>query len=234
MCGRIDQSQPIEHYLQQRAWPGLVNASAAEPKFNVAPGTFRPLLHRVDDHYQVDDLHWGYQAAWASGKIPVAINARLEKIGGKYWHPLLKSGRAIVPADGWYEWTGDKGVKQPWHIHRSDHAPLFMAALASFAPAGDNKASAGFTIVTADALGGMVDVHDRRPVVFSAADAALWLDPDLPAEAAEMLAREQALGPETFAWHAVSKAVGNVRNQGAALVAPLAEAAPVRDAAHRN
>jgi putative SOS response-associated peptidase YedK len=84
----------------------------------------------------------------------------------------------------------------------------------------------------------MVDVHDRRPVVFSAADAALWLDPDLPAEAAEMLAREQALGPETFAWHAVSKAVGNVRNQGAGLVEPLAEAAPVPDAeqgvTHRN
>jgi putative SOS response-associated peptidase YedK len=38
--------------------------------------------------------------------------------------------------------------------------------------------SAGFSIITADAAGGMVDVHDRRPVVFSAEDAALWLNPD--------------------------------------------------------
>lgn len=221
MCGRIDQSQPIDHYL--REWPGVVNGSQAAPRFNVSPGTFRPILHRIDHNYHVDDLHWGYQASWAAGKVPVTINTRLEKISGRYWKPLLKTGRAIVPTDGWYEWTGEKGAKQPWHIHRIKHEPLFMAALAHFGPGTENKATSGFTIVTADALGGMVDVHDRRPVIFSAADAMLWLDPDLSTEGAEEMAHQMALPPDSFAWHPVSKAVGKVTNDGPELVHRLVE-----------
>lgn len=34
----------------------------------------------------------------------------------------------------------------------------------------------GFTIVTANTRGGLVDVRDRRPVVLSAEDAAMWLN----------------------------------------------------------
>ena len=223
MCGRIDQSQPIEYYV--RDWPGVVNGSQAVPKFNVSPGTYRPVLHRVDAHYHVDDLHWGYQAAWAAGKVPVTINTRLEKISGRYWKHLLGAGRAIVPADGWYEWTGEKGAKQPWHIHRSQHEPVFMAALADFGPGTENKATSGFTIITADALGGMVDVHDRRPVIFSAEDAMHWLDPELSTEGAEEMARQMSMPPKSFEWYRVSKLVGNVRNDGPALSSRLPEGA---------
>ncbi len=171
----------------------------------------------------IGDLHWGYRSAWAeaSGKIPMAINTRLEKITNRYWNPLLKKGRAIVPADGWYEWTGEKGQKQPWHIHRGDGEPLYLAALANFAPSAEVKTLNAFTIVTADAQGGMVDVHDRRPVVLTAADAAVWLDPDMAADQAEQLIRSVALGPDSFDWYPVDKAVGNVKNDGAALIQPV-------------
>lgn len=60
--------------------------------------------------------------------------------------------------------------------------------------------------------GGIVDVHDRRPVVLSARDAALWLEGDLPSEQAEFLLRSVALGPTSFDWFVVGRAVGNVRN----------------------
>lgn len=62
------------------------------------------------------------------------------------------------------------------------------------APSNEFKASNGFTIVTADAQGGLIDVHDRRPIVLSAADAALWLDEGLAAEQAELLLRSVAIG----------------------------------------
>ena len=171
----------------------------------------------------VNDLHWGYRSAWAeaSGKIPMAINTRLEKIANSYWRGLLKNGRSIVPAFSWYEWTGEKGDKQPWHIHRRDRAPVYMAALANPGSRTEAKALHGFTIVTADAEGGMLDVHDRRPVVLSADAAAAWLDPATPAEMAEEIVRIVALGPDAFAWHAVSRAIGNVRNQGPELVKPI-------------
>lgn len=60
----------------------------------------------------------------------------------------------------------------------------------------------------------MVDVHDRRPVVFTATDAALWLDPATPPEMVEQLARNASLGPEWFDWFKVSKAVGSFIQRG--------------------
>jgi putative SOS response-associated peptidase YedK len=173
----------------------------------------------------LDDAFWSYQAAWAVSKVPICSNTRLDKITNRYWGPLLKRGRAIVPANGWYEWTGEKPNKQPYHIHRKDRELLYIAALGNFAEAvpEQHKAATGFTLVTDDAVGGMVDVHDRRPVVFAAADAALWMDPATPPEMAEQLARTSSLGPEWFDWHKVSKAVGPASNEGQELAQPVAK-----------
>lgn len=223
MCGRFDQNDIARRFTAAFGWADAAIRSQATPTVNAAPGTYRPVMHMEDGQLVVDDLYWGYRAHWAAGKIPVAYNARLENIANKYWGRLLKNGRAVVPAYAWYEWTGDKGKRQPWRIHRKDRAPLFMLALANFGPFKEHKAESGFVLVTADASGGMVDIHDRRPVCLNAADAALWLDPDLPAEQAEMLARSLALGPDAFAWYKVSPALNRAGNDGVALIEPLEE-----------
>ncbi|MBA5688883.1 SOS response-associated peptidase family protein [Rugamonas apoptosis] len=113
---------------------------------------------------------------------------------------LLNRSSVAISAALKYEWTGEKGQRQAWHIHRKDRAPLFMLALASFAPAGAHPSETGFVLLTTDSRGGMVDVHDRSPLVLEAADAATWLDPDLSPEQAAELARALALGPDCFAW----------------------------------
>lgn len=225
MCGRLDQHHTAAEYLAAMRWPGLdpIPGSQARPSYNAAPGTWRPLMRLAGGRLVVDDAWWGYRAAWAVGKVPITINARIEKLSNRYWSGLLKKGRAIVPADGWYEWTGEKGKKQAWHVHLKSHAPMFIAALAPPAPGPvrEHPSEAGFVLVTADAQGGMVDVHDRRPVVLSARDAALWLDPGVPAEQADHLLRALALENDAFGWHPVSKAVGRPTNEGAHLTAPL-------------
>ena len=45
----------------------------------------------------------------------------------------------------------------------------------------------------------MVDIHSRAPIVFTAADAAIWLAPDLSGEQATEIARAVALGADKFA-----------------------------------
>lgn len=219
MCGRLDQSD-IPRLIADFSWAeSMIDRTEAEDSYNVAPGTYRPVLHVEDDQFVVDDLHWGYRSAWAeaSGKIPMTINTGLEKISNSYWRSLLKNGRAIVPAFGWYEWTGEKGEKQPWHIHKRDRSPIYLAALANPGVKTDSRALHGFTIVTADAQGGLIDEHDRRPVVLNADAAVAWLDPATPAEMAEEIVKVPALGPEAFAWYAIDRAIGNVRNQGSKL-----------------
>ncbi len=226
MCGRFDQNDIARRYIAAFGWADAAYNSQAQPTYNAAPGTYRPVIHMQDGEPAVDDLHWGYRAAWAAEKLPVCVNARLEKITNNYWRKLLKTGRAVVPANGWYEWTGEKGKRQPWHIHRKDGEPLFMLALANFGPFKEHKAESGFVLVTADAEGGMVDIHDRRPVVLNAADAATWLDPDISTEQAEMLARQMALPADAFAWYKVSPEVNYAGRDGAHLIEPLPEPEP--------
>lgn len=223
MCGRLDQND-IPRLLGDFAWADeIVNRSSAEGKYNVGPGTLRPVMHVVDQALIVDDLYWGYRSPWgeASGKVPISSNAKVEKIMGSYWKALLKRGRAVAPAQGWYEWTGEKPNKQPWHIHRVDGKPLYLAAVASLDSKDDYKGATGFALVTSGASGGMLDIHDRRPLVLTAEDALVWLDPKMAPDAAAEFLRGAALPPEAFSWHKVDRAVGNVRNQGAQLAMPI-------------
>jgi putative SOS response-associated peptidase YedK len=193
------------------------------PNWNVPPGTAPWLLHRFGgEKNQIDRVHWGYRPSWAIEKgIPTAINARIEKaVTGAFFRPLWKSGRAIVPADGWYEWTGEKGRKQPWYIRLKTDRPMFLAALTNYRPDKEPDDGTGFVIVTEAADEGLVDVHDRRPVVLGAEDAALWMDNDLPKEQAEQLARSMSLPPDCFVWYPVSKDVNKASNNNDSLIQP--------------
>lgn len=124
-------------------------------------------------------------------------------------------------ADGWYEWVvdpADPKRKQPYFIRLKSQAPIFMAALAQVQAGLEPNEGDGFVIITAASDQGMLDIHDRRPLVLAPEQARAWLDPQLPAEQAERLAREQCLPVADFEWFAVSKDVGNMRNEGAQLL----------------
>ncbi|HYD82346.1 MAG TPA: SOS response-associated peptidase [Paucimonas sp.] len=222
MCGRITQYLSSDVYASYFE-PDLsvLAAQGGAPNWNVAPGTRPLLMHRfAGDTLEIERVRWGYRPSWAADKgLPVAINARIEKAAtGAFFRPLWRSGRAIVPANGWYEWTGEPRHKQPWYIHLKSGAPMFLAAITNHRPGKEEHEGTGFVLVTAAADGGMVDIHDRRPVVLAPEDAALWMDNSLPSEQAEHLARALSLAPEAFAWHPVGKEVNKVGNNHPGLI----------------
>jgi len=227
MCGRIAQYKSKFDYATELGGDGSAFPEVGEdfyPNWNVPPGSYPWLMHRFNDgHARIDKVHWGYRPTWAVEKgLPMAINARIEKAAsGAFFRHLWKSGRAIVPADGWYEWTGAPRHKQPWYIRLKTDRPMFLAALTDFRPGKELHEGSGFVIITATAEGGMVDVHDRRPVVFGADDAQLWLDAALPVEQAERLARSMMLPTEMFAWYTVSKDASRVGTNDPHLIEPV-------------
>lgn len=79
-------------------------------------------------------------------------------------------------------------------------------------------------IITDASNEGMVDIHDRRPVVLAPEQAQEWLETGLSPERSIEIAQHEGRPVADFRWHPVSKAVGNVRNQGAELIAPVDEA----------
>ncbi len=96
-----------------------------------------------------------------------------------------------------------------------------MAAIGS-TPFERGDEAEGFLIVTAAADQGLVDIHDRRPLVLSPEAAREWMGQKRLAVKKPQKSRPVAVFPANqFSWHPVSRAVGNVKNQGAELIQPV-------------
>ena len=98
-----------------------------------------------------------------------------------------------------------------------------MAGLTNWKPFTPQYVERGFIIATADADGGVVDIHDRRPVALEPADACRWMDPETPVEEAAHIAQTRSLPTEEFMWWRVDRAVNRVdpHNNGKHLIAPI-------------
>lgn len=237
MCGRITQYRGRAKYAEEIGWgadpeqstlvehrgPGRWGPDRIR-HYNLPPGLYPDVMHTLHQGKPMfDTLHWGYRPQWAVEQgIPMATNARIEKaVTGRYFRHMWRAGRIIVPADGWYEWTGEKGHKQPWYIRLKGDRPMFLAAVSNFVPYKERPPGSGFVIVTAAAEAGLVDVHDRRPVVLAPVDARLWMDNTLNADQAEQRARSRSLPPDAFEWYRVSTDVNNARNNDEHLIEPI-------------
>lgn len=92
-----------------------------------------------------------------------------------------------------------------------------MAAIGS-TPFERGDEAEGFLIVTAAADKGLVDIHDRRPLVLSPDAAREWMRQDGGGKEAAEIAVDGSVPADKFIWHAVTRAVGNVGNQGPGLI----------------
>jgi len=221
MCGRLSQYRGIHDFVDALSMPGaLVNDVGEQPlaHFNVAPGTDVAVLSAHRAHW----LRWGWRPHWAHDRA-APINARVEKVAHSPFFRAIWGHRLLVPIDGWFEWVDEgEAKKQPYYIHRRDGLPAFCAGIGQWDVAEDD----GFVIITADSVGGMVDIHDRRPVVLAPALARDWLNPDCDKGQAEQMLLNLGEPAESFAWYGVDKAVGNVRNQGPELLNPVGAGLP--------
>ena len=228
MCGRYSIYESMDHYLKALAPEQLViNGYDLWPisRYNVAPTTRVEIIRPVEDRLSVDKVRWGWSPFSAKGKRPDPINARVETVmTGKFFKELWPNGRALVPANGWFEWgkdPADPKKKQPYFITLKDEVPLFFAGLAQVHPGLEPDDRDGFVIITAASDQGLVDIHERKPLVLAPEHAREWIDPDTSPKRATEIALEHCRPAEHFHWYPVAKEVGNVRNQGQQLIEPL-------------
>ncbi|CAI0699794.1 Uncharacterised ACR, COG2135 [Serratia fonticola] len=227
MCGRFAQIQTRADYLDALA-SDLEFASALDTvpiaRYNVAPGTHVLLVNQRDGALYMEPISWGYGPDWwLEMKRQPVINARVETAAtSRIFKPLWDRGRMLVAADGWYGWKkspDDSKLKQPYFIHAN--GPIFFAAISRYHTDKAEQNEDGFVIITGASDSGLLDIHDRRPIVLPPAAAREWLDPDTSSKRAEELAIKNAMQADEFTWHPVSRAVGNIKNGSADLVKPI-------------
>src|SRR4029077_15047637 len=122
MCGRY-VSVSSTTILVDRFTIDEVRITEKEPVYNVAPTLEMPLVAVSRGRRVLDQVRWGLVPSWAKDLSigSKQINARAESVTSKpaYKRAFVKR-RAIVPADGFYEWEKREGTKQkqPWFIRR--------------------------------------------------------------------------------------------------------------------
>jgi putative SOS response-associated peptidase YedK len=79
--------------------------------------------------------------------------------------------RCIIPADGFYEWTGPKERRQPIWIHPHEGGLLLFAGLYESWYPEPRRPTVTFTIITCPANATISTIHDRMPVVLDEAGA---------------------------------------------------------------
>jgi putative SOS response-associated peptidase YedK len=228
MCGRyVSVSSPT--ILADRFGVDEVRITEKEPLYNVAPTLEVPVVATSRGKRVLDNVRWGLVPSWAKDLSIGSrqINARAESVTTKaaYKRAFVKR-RAIVPADGFYEWEKFEGSKkkQPWFIRRKDGEPLAFAGLWEIwhDPEVGEQAPRirTFTIITTEANDLLQPIHDRMPVVLPESEWDRWLDPEF--QDVDTLRQLLVPAPEAdFEMWPVSNLVNKADNEGAELLEPV-------------
>jgi putative SOS response-associated peptidase YedK len=222
MCGRYAFFST--HEAVARLF-GVADPPAIEPRWNIAPTQFVPVVRTESDAARrVALLYWGLIPSWAKDKSVGArmINARSETARDKpAFRAAYRRRRCLVLASGYYEWQRTGGAKQPYFIRRADGEPFGMAGLwESWVERPGEPALESCTILTGAPQPALSVIHDRMPVIVGPQNYAPWLDPKLvEAEAVDAIVADRP--GEPLRAEPVSRAVNSPRNEGPELIAPV-------------
>jgi putative SOS response-associated peptidase YedK len=219
MCGRYVISLTLDQLGELFAAPDRPNFAA---NYNAAPTQDLPVVRRGrDGEARLSLVHWGLVPHWSKtgpdGSKPL-INARSETAAEKpTFRAALKRRRALIPADGFYEWSkAEDGAKTPWFITRTDGAPMVFAGLWERWGQGQERIDS-FAILTNEAGPDIASIHHRCPILVEPDQFKAWLDPDVDPQ---NFFAVQPLGALTA--RQVSARVNKVRENDADLTRPVA------------
>ncbi len=130
MSGKISGYQTLEEL--KAFFPIDHAACEVTPNHDIAPAQEILAISQDAGENRLDKFHWGLVPFWAKD-VSIGnrmINARVESIAEKpSFRDAFKSRRCLIPADGFYEWQGEKGKKQPVFIALPDRKPFAFAGL---------------------------------------------------------------------------------------------------------
>ncbi len=214
----------------ERAWlaAGLgidvddIPAGGIPPRYNIAPTDQHWIVRPKREERELVPARWGLVNAWAKDRKRAAqqTNARAETLTERAaFREAFERRRCVVPADGFFEWTGPKTDRRPLWFHRPDGGLLLFAGLyESWWPAPGERERT-FTIVTTGANGLMTPIHDRMPVILPDETVDEWL---YPQQDTRTLAALLVPPPgDLLVATPVSSRVNSVKNDGPACLEPV-------------
>ena len=226
MCGRFyrrDVSWAEYHAALSIIPPAGIAPPEAE--YNIAPTQYAPVVRLAPEgeaqpagSLQMAPAMWGLVPSWwhqpLKEKKFATFNARAEGLEeSNTFRGAFRHRRCLVPASGFYEWTGPKGKRTPFAIALRNRRWFCFAGLWDRAMI-DGSEIDSFTILTTKPNELMAGLHTRMPVILDPQDYTRWLTGS-SREVTDLF--EPFPTDAMHAWP-VGAAVGNVRNQGPELI----------------
>ncbi|WP_269538187.1 SOS response-associated peptidase [Cerasicoccus fimbriatus] len=224
MCGRYTLTN-VEAKLTKML--RLQQLAGLKARYNIAPtqpiAAVRANEQSGEREWAI--FSWGLVPFWAK-EPSIAhkmLNARAETAAGKpAFRGPMRHHRCLIPADGFYEWKGRAGQKQPFYFRRRDHEPFCFAGLFDHWGSPDGSEIESATILTTSANDFMKPVHHRMPVIIQPKDYDRWMDPKI--QRSDAVADLLHAPPEDFfIREPVTPLVNNVRNEVPECIMPTVE-----------
>jgi putative SOS response-associated peptidase YedK len=162
MCNEYRFKQSLDKIAEQFSqlrlpihWAG--GAPNLEPRDSIRPTDPAPILVGSPEGAELKQLRWGF----AQPKGGPVINFRSD--GRRF-----PSGRCLIPADGFYEFTGPKAPKSKWLFTTPNEGLFCIAGLAR-----DDR----FTMLTMEPGPDIAPYHNRQIVILPRSQWADWLGP---------------------------------------------------------
>jgi putative SOS response-associated peptidase YedK len=203
MCGRFTQHytwEEVHAFLSVFGTPRNL-----QPHYNIAPTDTVDVTRLGPQGRELVPMRWGLIPGWwkkAAKEMPATFNARAESVAEKpMFRSAFKDRRCIIPASGYYEWTGGKGAKQPHLFTAADGSPVlaFAGLWDRWRDPATREEVLSCTIIVSGASSWMEPYHDRMPVLLEEVDFDAWLEGTLGPEAlkpaVESALREWTVSP---------------------------------------
>jgi len=223
MCGRFVGYRSKEELLD--LFPIDECNTEVKGNYNIAPSQEILAIVRQENKNFLEKFHWGLVPFWAKD-ISIGnrmINARAETVHTKpSFRNAFKKRRCLILSDGFYEWAGAAGKKQPHFITVAGEVPFVFAGLwENWNDRGRQSPEyRSCAIITMAASDSMRHIHHRMPVILKPEAYRQWLDPQFQhIEGLQEILNHMTI--TELASRPVSKQVNTVYNNDPSNIKPL-------------
>jgi putative SOS response-associated peptidase YedK len=183
-------------------------------RYNIAPSQEAPVIRRAREGggREMAMLRWGLVPFWAKDPSVGSrmINARSETVVQKpAFREAFQARRCVIPASGFYEWTGEPRHRVPHAISIEGRPLIAFAGLWERWKDPKGESLHTYTILTTPANRFVSPMHDRMPAILAEGEIDTWL----AGSAEEALAVIRPHAEEAMRERVVSRALNDARNE---------------------
>ncbi|MDB5569499.1 MAG: hypothetical protein JWN93_682 [Hyphomicrobiales bacterium] len=140
------------------------NLPNLEPREDIWATELAPVIRQAEGGVELAQLRWGFDPG--RPKAAPVINFRSD--GRRF-----PTGRCLIPASHFFEFTGSRSPKSKWRFTLSNQEWFCFAGL--WRPSSRGAPDA-FTILTTAPGPDVASIHDRQVVVLARQDWMAWLE----------------------------------------------------------